>query len=283
MSGNDDQRVFWRDDAGPKWARHAGALDVLMQPVLDGVFARASMKQGQRVLDVGCGTGASTLQAAALVAPGGSAVGADISATLLGAARDAAAGVPNVTFVEADAAANDFGGARFDHLISRFGVMFFADPVAAFANMARALTPGARVTFAAWGQIPNNPFFTCPAQAARAVIGAPPKSDPDAPGPFAFRDPERVTAILREAGLQDVSCEVAEVALTPQGDPAAFSEVCLAIGPGSVAIRHFASPREQVEALRARIEADLATFDTPEGLRIPAEINFFTARAPRSA
>ncbi len=275
---NTDQRDFWSDAAGPKWLRFEAALDALFQPVLDGVIARAGIKPGQGVLDTGCGTGDSTLHLAGLVGKSGRVVGADISKPLLARAAERARGLDHVAFVEADAQTHEFPVAQFDHLVSRFGVMFFADPVAAFANMARALKPGGHVSFAAWGQIPENPFFTYPAQAARSIIGAPPKADPDLPGPFAFRDPARVLDILTKAGLADVACDTADIMLTPQGSLADFADMVLRIGPANTAISHFNADAAQIAALGEMLQDVFAPFDGPEGLRIPAQINFFTAR-----
>jgi SAM-dependent methyltransferase len=279
MTDNRDQRDFWTESAGPKWVAQQRAMDALMHPVLDGVLARADLADGQHVLDIGCGTGASVLAAAERVGRNGHVTGADISATLLGLARARTDGMENVTLIEADAADHRFE-ARADRLISRFGVMFFLDPAAAFANMRSGLKPGARVSFAAWGQIPNNPFFTVPAAAARAVLGAPPKPDPDGPGPFAFRDPERVRDILSAAGFAGIDIDVAETPLTPEGSLNDLAAQAMQIGPAEAAARHFEAVPDQRRALQAAVKEGFARFDGSGGLRIPAEINFVTATAP---
>jgi SAM-dependent methyltransferase len=253
-------------------------LDQLLQPVLDAVLARAGIEPGAHVLDIGCGTGASCL-AAAERTPGGAVLGADISPTLLSLARERCAAHPAISLIEADAATHGFAPAAFDHLISRFGVMFFADPTAAFANMARALKPGARVSFASWGQIPANPYFTHAAQAARDALGPMPKSDPDAPGPFAFRDPDRVLAILGAAGLHDAQADVLQLHLTPTGTLDDYVTQACAIGPAEATIREYQPDDAGLAALRAALHRAFAPFDTPDGLRIPAEIVIYTASA----
>ena len=276
---NSDQRDFWSDAAGPKWLRYEAGLDHLMQPVLDGLLSRAGIQSGQAVLDIGCGTGASTLQVADRVGTFGRVLGADISGPMLERAAERAKAVDHVNFIEADAQNHAFEPEQFDHLVSRFGVMFFGDPTVAFKNMSRALKPGGHVNFAAWGQIPSNPFFTYPAQAARAIIGAPPKVDPDLPGPFAFRDPARVLDILTNAGLQDVKCDTAQIMLTPQGTMADFAKMVLRIGPADAAISHFQADEAQIETLGDMLHEVFAPFDGPEGIQIPAEINFYTGLA----
>jgi SAM-dependent methyltransferase len=207
-------------------------------------------------------------------------LGVDISAPLLKRAAERARDQGNVSFELADAATHRFDTDCFHHLISRFGVMFFDDPAPAFANMARALAKGGKVSFGAWGQIPNNPFFTLAAQAAKSVVGTPPKVDPDLPGPFAFRDPDRVLRILREAGLSQPTCEVAAVDLTPAGGIDDFADLTASIGPADSAATHFNATPEQRMQLKQALADAFAGFQTDKGLRIPAEINFFSAVKP---
>lgn len=278
MSGNADQREFWTNTVGTDWVALQGVMDASFQPVLDLVLARAGLRSGQSVLDVGCGAGTSSLQAADLVGPEGTVVGADISGTLLARANTLAEGKPNVSFVNADAQTHAFAPQSFDHLISRFGVMFFADSVAAFSNMARALRPGAKVTMACWGAAPRNPWFMMPAKAAQARLGQPPKADRSLPGPFAFEDRDRVTAILRTAGLRDVKASSHSILLTPPGDAGDFADQQAVIGPISGIIAHFNGTDTDRAAIRAAIIEGCAAFQTPDGLRIPADINLFEAR-----
>ena len=282
MSDNSDQAEFWSSDAGRTWVAEQTSMDAVLQPVLDGVLTRADLQAGQSVLDIGCGTGISSIEAAVRVGTSGLVLGADISPTMLESATARARDLSNVQFLKADAAAHTFEQGAFDCLISRFGVMFFSDPVGAFHNIALGLKPGARLTMATWGQIPNNPWFTLPAQAAKAVVGAPPAVDPDEPGPFAFRDAGRVCDLLRAAGLEEVAVEIAHIELTPPGTIAVAAAIATKVGPASRTFAYFESADADRQAVEKALRDAFKPYETADGVRIPAEINYFTARAPRS-
>lgn len=176
-------------------------FDAVLGPCSDELLEAATPAPGQRVLDVGCGTG-TLLEAA--VAAGASAVGVDISDTMVAAAR---ARVPDATVLIADAQVDDLrdgsAGGDFDLVLSRFGVMFFDDPVAAFANIRRACVPGARLAFVCWRE-GENAMFTLGTSTLLDRLEPQPEADPNAPGPLAFGDPERVRRILHEAGWSGV-------------------------------------------------------------------------------
>ena len=276
---NRDQVEFWSSHVGQKWVRRQASLDALIQPVLDGIMARADLHSGQRVLDIGCGSGAASLAAAEAVGDAGAVLGVDVSPPLLNLARERAAGLPHVNFHHGDATELDLD-PPYHRLISRFGVMFFANPAASFAQLARQMHPGARLSFAAWGQIPENPFFTLPARAARETLGAMPKSDPDAPGPFAFREPERIEQVLYDAGWKEITCEVVALNLTPVGGPDALADQMCDIGPAGSAITHFEATEAQIADLRQAIADALQPFAQNDTFHLPAQINFVTATKP---
>ena len=276
---NRDQKAFWTDQAGPAWVARQAQMDHLLGPVLDGVLDRAGLCPGDAVLDIGCGAGTSSLRAAKLVGTEGRVLGADISDTLLEVARAEAKDIPLLDYVLADAASHGFEAAQFDHLISRFGVMFFDDSATAFRNMRKALKPGAKVSFATWGQIPENPYFTFAAQAARAVLGPVPKTDPDAPGPFAFRDPEMVLGLLADSDFEDQAVEVVSLTLPAPGGLRELADLCCAIGAAQSALAHHEATVEQADALQEALVEVFAPFASDKCVHIPAEINFFTARA----
>ena len=277
---NTDQAAFWTDQAGPIWVARMEAMDLTLAPVLDGILERAVLENGEQVLDIGCGAGTSTLQAAALLGPKGRATGVDISTTLLTVARARAEAADTATFELADAQTHRFEAGRFDCILSRFGVMFFDDVNAAFNNIAMALRSGGRMVFATWGAIPDNPFFTLPAAVSKHVLGPVPKSDPDAPGPFALRDPDAVVAILERAGLTEIVSEVVALDLTPPGDRADVAALMCEIGPAHLALTHHDADADQRVALIDALTEALLPCQTAEGIRIPASINFFTGTKP---
>lgn len=224
-----DMSAYW-DRAGRVWVEQQALLDRLYQPIAKAVVDHVDLRAGEAVLDVGCGSGATTFEAGWRVGPEGRAVGADISGALLELARRRAGeqGLEGVDFVHADAQTHDFG-AGFDAIVSRFGVMFFPDPVAAFVNLRRALKPGGRLAFACWRSPEDNAIAQVPLEAAAPFLPAVPKFERDAPGRFAFADPDRVGAILAEAGWR-------EIVIAPLDDPTpvSFDELMtmsLRVGP----------------------------------------------------
>lgn len=216
---NIEQAEFWSQRT-PSWLefeerteRTAGLLGRL-------AMDRLGLRPGQRVVDLGCGAGRTTLELASRVGPGGEVVGVDISAGMLAAARGRAArsGAANVEFVHGDVQVHDLGQARFDAAYSRFGVMFFADPVAAFGNVRSALRPGGTLSFVCWQGLLDNEWMLIPRAAAAAVTGSvPPMPGPDEPGAFSLADPDGVRAVLGAAGFGPVD-------ITPRADQVVISE-----------------------------------------------------------
>ncbi|HTQ90026.1 MAG TPA: methyltransferase domain-containing protein [Streptosporangiaceae bacterium] len=204
---NAGQARAWDGDQGAYWADHAQRFDRAMAAYHGTFMAACGIAAGERVLDIGCGTGQATRDAAAAARPG-PVLGVDLSARMLGLARRLAAGqgIGNASFERADAQIYPFPAGSFDVAISRTGTMFFGDPAAAFANIGRALRPGGRLVMLAWqGPEPNEWVRELTgALAAGRDLPAPP---PDAPGPFSLADPGRTRTLLASAGFSDVTLD----------------------------------------------------------------------------
>jgi ubiquinone/menaquinone biosynthesis C-methylase UbiE len=207
MTDERDMSAYW-DRAGRVWVEQQELLDRLYAPIAEAVVRRADLRNGEHVLDIGSGAGATTFAAAWRVGPTGRAVGADISAPLVELARRRAGemGLEGVAFLLADAQTEAFA-PTFDAVVSRFGVMFFPDPVGAFANLRRALKPGGRLAFACWRGPEDNPISLVPLAAAAPFLPEPRAYEKDAPGRFGFADPDRMRAILEASGWRDIAIE----------------------------------------------------------------------------
>ena len=212
---DDEQTKLWNGHAGRAWVETQQVLDQMFKP-LEGLLVEAvSAGSGHRVLDVGCGTGSTTLAVARLLGEKGRCVGIDISEPMLTAARARAERESTpASFVRANAQDHAFEPASFDMIISRFGVMFFGDFVRAFANLRRAARDGAELRFVAWRSPSENPFMTTAERAAAPLLPNLPARRPDAPGQFAFADQRRVHRILEESGWDEIDIRPIDVACT---------------------------------------------------------------------
>ncbi|MFT3855430.1 MAG: class I SAM-dependent methyltransferase [Ilumatobacteraceae bacterium] len=198
---NDQMRHHWTSVNGPAWVEHQRLFDRMLSGVTGHLLDAITVEHGQRIADIGCGTGTLT---GAIADRGAHAVGIDISETMVGGARRR---FPDLEFVVADAQLDPLPGP-FDQVVSRFGVMFFDDPVAAFANIGTATTDGATMTFLCWRGIAENPAISAGARKLIAALPeAPPPMDPTAPGPMAFADPARLRGILIDAGWDAIDIE----------------------------------------------------------------------------
>jgi SAM-dependent methyltransferase len=267
-----DQIAYWNGVGGAKWVTQQARTDIMLAPVADALIAHAAVPQGANVLDIGCGCGATTLILAEKVGPNGGVTALDVSAPMLDVARRRLAGFDAVRCVVADAATYSFSPAAADLLVSRFGVMFFGDPVAAFANMRRGLKQSGRVVFACWRPIDQNPWMQLPLHAAYKHVPRLPRPAPDDPGPFSFADPARVTRILTGAGLTpprftplDVMIDLA----TGGGIEEAVEQAC-EIGATSRAID--GQPHDAVAAVKAAVREALAPHVTPTGVRLAGAV-----------
>lgn len=218
----DDQKSLWNGRAGNAWVDNQELLDRMFQQleeILVAVVASSSTPERRAVLDIGCGTGSTTLAISRLPGAAKRAVGVDISEPMIELARRRAEQEgTGATFLVADAQTHPFAPASFDVLVSRFGVMFFDDPPAAFANLRRAARPGAALRCIAWRSAAENPFMTTAERAVAPLVPSLPPRKADGPGQFAFADEAHVRKILEEAGWSAISLERLDVPCTfPKG------------------------------------------------------------------
>lgn len=278
---NRDEAAFWNEEAGPKWVRHQAAFDALFSGVLDRLIRLAAPAPGACVVDIGCGAGTSTFALAAAVGPTGRVTGLDISRPLLARAKEqrAVGGSAPAAFLLADAQTHPFEPGAADIVVSRFGVMFFDDPVAAFANLRAAARSGGRLAFAAWGPISGNPWFAQPRDAAIARLGAPAPKDPHAPGPFAFADAARVLGILADAGWSGGAVSTEEVILEMPGTAAQVAAFAVNLGPAVRLVIEKGGDEADTAAIAGDVAGRFVAYAVPGAVRVPGLIHFFTARA----
>ena len=235
---NADQAAYWNGPAGRRWMERQDTQDILLAPISELSFDRAHPAKGEHVVDIGCGCGATTIELGRRVGPTGHVLGVDVSAPMLGRARERAPADLPLEFVLADATVHDFETGRSDLLFSRFGVMFFADPAVSFANMRKALRKGGRLVFACWREPRQNPWMMIALQEAYKHVPRLPEMGPDDPGPFSFASEQRVRRILSEAGFSSIAMEPCDVSLDVafgRGLEAAVSSA-LEVGPVSRAL-----------------------------------------------
>jgi len=248
VTGNRAQIDYWNGPAGEKWARYNSETDRNLSEAADAILKLAAARPGERVLDVGCGAGATSMMLAGAVGPSGFVTGVDVSQPLLAMARRRAHAA-NVEFLEADAALSPFR-PEHDLIFSRFGVMFFVDPVAAFANIRKSAAKDARLAFVCWRGVEENEWVSLPWAAAKAILPEQKPVPPHAPGPFAFADAGRVKDILAEAGFSEIAFKKfdgrMDLGMSP--DKGSFAVPQL-MGPTARALR------DADEDMRGRVQA----------------------------
>jgi SAM-dependent methyltransferase len=279
MPEQPSQREYWSGKAGDEWAAHADRIDAMLAPVTEAALAAGAFQAGERVLDIGCGAGATSLKIANRVGPSGRVTGVDISPQLVRVARERARAA-NVAaeFIEADAGSSAFG-ADFDAAFSRFGVMFFEAPAQAFAHIRSAMRTDGRLAFACWRAMAGNAWATTPIAAILPMLKAPlPPPDPDAPGPYSLADAGKVERILREAGWRDVALAPweGEVALGGGGSLEEIADFMFRIGPFS---RVIAEQNLDADEARDRLTQALAPHYQNGAISLSGACWIVTARA----
>jgi SAM-dependent methyltransferase len=278
---NEEQKEHWNSDEASHWVAHQLRYDTMLAPFCDRLLAAAGISGPDRVLDVGCGCGATTLESGRRAVTG-SATGLDLSTSMLDVGRRRAAEerLTNVSFVAGDAQTYPFPDGGFDVAISRFGLMFFDDPKAAFSNLAGALVIGSRLAFVCWQDLVSNPFIAVPGLAIAQHVELPDMGPPGAPGMFALADPMRIRSLLADAGLVDVVIEpLAEEILLGGGGTLAEAVEFLREGSMGRAVLAGVDAATQDRAVIAVRDA-LAPYVTDEGVRIGTAAWLVTARRP---
>jgi SAM-dependent methyltransferase len=275
-ASNDAQIEYWNSSAGQAWVESQAQLDRQLAVVGREAQRALAPVGGERILDIGCGCGETTLQLAAQVGSAGAVLGVDISEPMLEVARrrPTPEGSARPEFRMADAQTADLGRAAFDAAFSRFGVMFFADPPAAFANIRAALKPGGRLAFVCWRAFADNPWMREPMEAAAPLLPPQPPVDPTAPGPFAFAEESRVHAILSEAGFTDIVIAPFDTKIGGSSVEETV-KLMLRVGPLGRVLREIP---HMAEAVVGAVRTAIEPYDTAAGVLAPAAVWIVTAR-----
>ncbi len=265
MNDNTVQIDEWNGALGQRWVEEQADIDAIARPFGLAALEQAAPQLGERVIDVGCGCGGTTFELARRVGATGHVLGVDVSRPMLAAAQARLAQWPDapIAFREGDASVAELP-ADFDLMYSRFGMMFFADPVAALRHLRGALRVGGRLVFVCWRQPRDNPWAVTPLMAARRALGLePPPADPHAPGPFAFADDERLGSLLTHAGFDDVALRRFDAPLRMGATPADATAKMLRIGPVA-RLAHEVGPDQRPLVVQA-VQAALAPLAAADG------------------
>lgn len=275
---DETQAEYWNGPGGRHWINRQQAWDVTLQPVALAAIDRAALQAGERIVDVGCGCGATTLMLAERVGRTGHVLGLDVSAPMLARAAERVQPGQSIELALADATTYRFAEASYDMLFSRFGVMFFAEPIRAFANLRSALRAGGRLAFACFRAAKDNLWMQVPLQAAYAHVPPLPKAGPEDPGPFSLASEERLLRILGSAGFTGIGLEPLdlELDLASGGGLEMAVESLLEIGPTSRAIDG-ATP-EVRDTVAVSLRQALAPYCEGSAVRLTAAIWLVTAQ-----
>jgi len=269
---NKEQHDRWNGTDGEYWVQQQARLDRTLTPVLGPLLEFAAPRAGSTVVDVGCGCGATTIEFARAVGPSGHVVGLDVSQPMLALATERLRPFPNTSCRLGDAGSLPLDDLRAELIVSRFGVMFFGDPAAAFANLRTALIPGGRLRFACWRPISENPWLQIPLHAVYEHVPRMPKPDPEEPGPFSFADTERVTRILTAAGFPAPTFTPLNIEMDLASGGTLDDAVIQSseMGPAHRALAD--QPDDVIAAARESIRRALAPHASNSGVKLPGAV-----------
>lgn len=269
---NEDQRTRWNGIDGEYWVRQQEQLDQTLAPVTGPLLAFAEPQAASTVLDVGCGCGATTIELARAVGPSGRVIGVDISEPMLARAKERLSAFANTSCLIGDAADLPLQNFSAELIFSRFGVMFFGDPIVAFANLRTGLVSGGRLRFACWRSIHENPWLQVPLHAVYEHVPRLPKPDPEEPGPFSFADRARVTRLLTGAGFTPPSFTPLDIQLDLAAGGTVEDAALHSVGMGPCK-RALADQSEDVRAAAIEsIRRALSPYATAASVKLPAAL-----------
>jgi SAM-dependent methyltransferase len=280
-SPNAREVEYWNSAHTRGWADEHEAIDRLFAGLTQVALNLAAPRVGERVIDIGCGSGTTVLELAARVGPNGYVLGADVSKPSVEKARDrvAAAGVHQAEVVLCDVSNHIFPANRFDLVFSRFGVMFFADPVATFANIRKAMKPDGRLALAVFRSLQENKWASATVGAVRHLLPPTTPPGPEEPGQFSWGDAARVHRILETAGFQEVSLTPHDPAMPIAGPGGAAEAASFMSRVGPVARATGDASEQQRKEVRAALEAFFRSHEGPQGIVLQGAIWIVTARA----
>jgi len=272
----EQQRQYWNSPVGDRWVSNQATLDGMFEPLTEVLIEYAAIKPGEKILDVGCGAGTTTRLLASRVGVNGKVLGVDISTALMAAAK-AQAGEGRLEFFEGDAGSTTVPMEDADLIISRFGVMFFADTAQAFGHMRKVLKPGGRLCFVCWGPLQDNPWFQMPLEVIAARLGPIEPIKPRAPGPLAFAQIDYIEEFLGKAGFGNTDIATRDIQLICRDGPAEIAGFLMEFGPGARVLTTLDVDAETKRQLIVDLTERVTAFEGKDGVRIPANLHYVGA------
>ncbi len=272
----EQQRQYWNSPVGDRWVNNQATLDGMFVPLTEALFEYAEIKPGEKILDVGCGAGTTTRILATKVGADGRVLGVDISAALMAAAK-APVSAETIGFFEGDAGSATVPMEDADLIISRFGVMFFADTAQSFAHMRKVLKPGGRLCFVCWGLLQDNPWFQMPLDAIADRLGPIEPVKPRAPGPLAFAEIEYIKEFLDQAKFGNIEIKTRDIQLICRHGPSDIAGFLLEFGPGARVLATLDIDEDTRKLLKDDLVERVAAFEGEDGVQIPAKLHYVRA------